>query len=290
MVVIASALVFPRLALGLSGFETGVVVMPLVGGDEKIEPGQPPQGRIRNTRKLLLTAALIMSVMLLASSFVASLLIPESAYQIGGPADGRAIAYLAHELLGGPFGTVYDFSTILILWFAGASAMTGLLNLIPRYLPRLGMAPRWVAYQRPLILVLFAIDVIVTLVFRADVEAQGSAYATRVLVLILSAAVAVAIALSREVVFRKPTTILLAFYFWLVTAIFVYTLLDNVFERPTGVVMASVFIFVLLLSSAASRYHRATEMRISEVTFVDSEFGSVVGPVHGKESQSDSSV
>ena len=282
MVAIASALVFPRLALGLSGFETGVVVMPLVDGEEKSELGHPPQGRIRNTRKLLLSAALIMSVLLLASGFVASLLIPEIDYQLGGPADGRAIAYLAHKLLGGAFGTVYDFSTILILWFAGASAMTGLLNLIPRYLPRFGMAPRWVAYQRPVILILFAIDVVVTLVFRADVEAQGGAYATGVLVLILSAAVAVAIALSREIVLRQPKTLLLAFYFWLVTAVFVYTLFDNVVERPAGVVIASIFIFLLLLVSAVSRYYRATEMRISEVTFEDEESAQLWAQFTGK--------
>jgi len=282
MVAIASALVFPRLALGLSGFETGVVVMPLVDGGENTKPGQPPLGRIRNTRSLLLSAALIMSVLLLASGFVASLLIPEVDYQLGGPADGRAIAYLAHKLLGGAFGTVYDFSTILILWFAGASAMTGLLNLIPRYLPRFGMAPRWVAYQRPVILVLFAIDVVVTLVFRADVEAQGSAYATGVLVLILSAAVAVAIATSREVVLRQPKTLLLAFYFWIVNVVFAYTLLDNALERPAGVVIASIFIFLLLLVSAASRYYRSTEMRISEVTFEDSESARLWAQYTGK--------
>src|SRR5215217_6078262 len=59
----AALLLFPKLALGLSGFETGVVVMPLVQGD----PGDTeaePTGRIRNARKLLASAALIMSVLL----------------------------------------------------------------------------------------------------------------------------------------------------------------------------------------------------------------------------------
>ena len=155
-------------------------------------------GRIHATRKLLAAAVVVMGFFLILSSFVTTLLIPEAAYKSGGPASGRAVAYLAHQMLGDAFGTVFDISTILILWFAGASAMAGLINLIPRYLPRFGMAPRWVSYRRPMVLVLFVIDIAVTLVFRANVEAQGSAYATGVLVLILSAAIAVAIALWRE--------------------------------------------------------------------------------------------
>src|SRR4029077_2166965 len=129
-------IVFPKLALGLSGFETGVAVMPLVKGDAD-DTEERPQGRIRNTKKLLLVAALIMSVMLIASSFVTTLLIPAEAFRpaVGdhsaGEASVRALAYLAHQFLGSAFGTVYDISTIFILWFAGASAMAGLLNIIP---------------------------------------------------------------------------------------------------------------------------------------------------------------
>ncbi len=289
LVFIGSALVFPKLALGLSGFETGVSVMPLVSNDEgksgktdAAEPAGAPLGRIHATRKLLLTAALIMSVMLLLSSFVATLLIPEAAYREDGPAAGRAIAYLAHELLGNGFGAVYDLSTILILWFAGASAMTGLLNLIPRYLPRFGMAPRWVAYRRPLVLVLLAIDVAVTLVFRAEVEAQGGAYATGVLVLMLSAAVAVTLALWRECGLRKPQIILRALYFLVITLVFIYTLIDNVIERPDGIIIASIFIVLLLATSGISRYFRSTEMRISEASFVDQSSADLWASLAGK--------
>lgn len=75
LVMIGMALVvFPKLALGLSGFETGVVVMPLVRGI-RIED------RVRNTRKLLTGAAAIMSLLLFASSIVTTFLIPPEAFQ-----------------------------------------------------------------------------------------------------------------------------------------------------------------------------------------------------------------
>src|SRR5580765_2744494 len=203
LLIAGALLVFPKLALGLSGFETGVSVMPLIDGgatDREHSPrsGGAPMGRVANTRKLLLTAAVIMSFMLILSSVVTTLLIAPADYAEGGKASGRAIAFLAHRYLGHGFGTVYDVSTILILGLAGASAMAGLLHLIPRYLPRFGMAPRWAALSRPLVLVLFAVDVVVTLIFAADVEAQSGAYATGVLVLILSAAFAATLALWRE--------------------------------------------------------------------------------------------
>ena len=282
-VFIASALIFPKLALGLSGFETGVSVMPLVSGDVSGETQQDPiPGRIRNTRKLLVSAACIMSVMLLLSSFVAAALIPENAYAVGGLADGRAIAYLAHLYLGNVFGTVYDISTILILWFAGASAMAGLLNLIPRYLPRYGMAPDWVAYQRPLVLVLLTIDVLVTLVFRASVTAQGGAYATGVLVLMLSAAVAVTISLWREATLKQPRLYLQCFYFFLVALVFLYTTVTNIIERPDGAIIASIFIFLLVSASGLSRAMRSTEMRVSEARFVDDTSAELWSAIEGK--------
>jgi len=280
-IFVASALIFPQLALGLSGFETGVSVMPLVASEEP-ETGPVPVGRIRATRKLLMAAAVIMSCMLLLSSFVATLLIPELDYRLGGPASGRALAYLAHQLLGDKFGAVYDVSTILILWFAGASAMTGLLNLIPRYLPRFGMAPRWVAYRRPLVLVLLAIDVAVTLAFRAEVEAQGGAYATGVLMLMFSGAVGVAIYLWRESNIRKPKTILVALYFFAITLVFGYTLGANIVERPDGIIIATIFIVLLLAVSAVSRYARSTEMRVSDVTFSDQQSAELWDTIAGK--------
>ena len=267
-ILIASCFVFPRLALGLSGFETGVSVMPLIQGDprEKGDPGAPPKVRIRNTGRLLLTAAAVMSVLLIGSSIVTTALIPESAYH-HGEASGRAMAYLAHLYLGNTFGSVYDFSTILILWFAGASAMAGLLNLIPRYLPRFGMAPHWTSRARPLVLFLFGADLAVTFVFHASVERQGGAYATGVLVLIFSAAVAAALGIWQDSSSLRCR--LKSSYFWICAIIFAYTLLVNIRERPDGIIIASIFIALLIITSLLSRYYRATELRVRECAFVD---------------------
>ncbi|MGA7412492.1 MAG: hypothetical protein WBW33_18585 [Bryobacteraceae bacterium] len=264
-IAIAAAILFPRLALGLSGFETGVSVMPLIAGGEEDVGAERPCGRIRNTRKMLASAALIMSVMLMASSVVSAVLVSKEAYQLGGPASGRVLAYLAHQYLGNVFGSIYDMSTILVLWFAGASAMAGLLHLVPRYLPRVGLAPEWVACARPLVLVLFVFNTVVTLVFRANVEAQGGAYATGVLVLMFSASIAASISLWKE---RKYA---LGLYCWGAVLVFGYTTVTNILERTDGILIATCFILFIVTVSGVSRYWRAKELRVGGHTFCDPE-------------------
>ena len=254
--VLFALLLFPKLALGLSGFETGVAVMPLVEGD----PGdteRQPLGRIRNARKMLAAAALIMSVALVGSSIVTTMLIPPEAFGVGGEAYGRALAYLAHRDLGETFGTIYDVSTVAILWFAGASALVGLLNLVPRYLPRYGMAPEWAKANRPLVVIFTLVTFTVTILFKADVIAQGGAYATGVLVLMGSAALAVTLDARRQ---GKS--------YWgylLLTIIFAYTTVVNIVERPEGIKIASIFIVGIVLTSLISRVMRSTELRVHGV-------------------------
>jgi hypothetical protein len=346
LIVLAALGLFPKLALGLSGFETGVAVMPLVAGG-KDDTEANPKGRIANTRKLLFSAAAIMSCYLIASSFVAALLIPAhefypkliaeksvakedltgtvllsihpdsayvkdpvwnvsiptAAYQQGedtisvpvkvngidtdqvkitfepdkdkpgfvkitalkkaGSANGRALAFLAEKFFGPAFGTLYDISTILILWFAGASAMAGLLNIVPRYLPRYGMAPEWTRANRPLVVVYMILAVTVTLIFKADVDAQGGAYATGVLVLMTSAAVAVTIAAHRAG--QKGLRVAFA----VITLIFAYTTVVNVIERSDGIRIAGFFIAVIILLSLISRVWRMTELRVDKIELDD---------------------
>jgi hypothetical protein len=263
MMIAFTLLLFPKLALGLSGFDTGVAVMPLVDGTGE-NADEVIQSRIRNTRKLLLTAAVIMSVMLIASAVVTATRIPGGDLQAGGPADGRALAYLAHRDFGELFGTLYDLSTIVILWFAGSSAMAGLLNLVPRYLPRYGMAPDWARASRPLVIVITAIAFVVTIAFKADVNAQGGAYATGVLVLMTSAAIAVTIAMAAR---RR--------WFVLITLVFGYTTVVNVIERPEGIQIASLFIVSIIAASLVSRVLRSTELRIEGVEYDETALGFI---------------
>ncbi len=278
-IVLLALISFPKLALGLSGFETGVAVMPLVKSPN----------RVGNTRKLLMTAALIMSVLLIGSSLATSILIPEKEFcprincgavdtghavpqscactpdeiaaktiKEPGKANGRALAFIAHKYFGDAFGTFYDLSTILILWFAGASAMAGLLNIVPRYLPRYGMAPEWARAVRPLVLVFTGICFAVTIIFDADVDAQGGAYATGVLVLMSSAAIAVSLSAH-----RNGSRWTLAFY--AISVVFIYTTITNIFERPDGIKIASFFIFSIIAASFISRVMRSTEVRIDKI-------------------------
>jgi hypothetical protein len=255
-----SLIVFPKLALGMSGFETGVAVMPHVAGDPE-DTENRPTGRIRGTRRLLTTAAVLMSAFLVTSAFATTLLIPADQFKAGGHANGRALAFLAHEYLGNTFGTVYDASTIAILWFAGASAMAGMLNLIPRYLPRYGMSPEWAGAVRPLVLILTGASFLITWIFHASVDGQGGAYATGVLVLFTSAATAVTLAALRagqryQAVGFAVTTLVLA-----------YTTVSNVVERPDGVKIGGCFIAAIVLVSALSRIKRVFELRATEIDF-----------------------
>jgi hypothetical protein len=257
---LAAIFLFPRLALGLSGFETGVVVMPLIKGCPDDDPVRPAC-RIRNTGKLLTVAASIMSVLLISSSFVTTLLIPHAAFEEGGEANGRALAYVTHRYFGDLFGTIYDASTILILWFAGASAMAGLLNIVPRYLPRYGMAPDWARATRPLVIVFTLICFGITALYRADIDLQAGPYATGVLAVITSASVAVFLAE------RRKGALTSSVWFGVVLLIFVYAFLNTIVENPSGLKMAVGFFVAIVVVSLISRVMRSTELRTTDVEF-----------------------
>jgi hypothetical protein len=274
----------PNLALGLSGFELSLILMPQVRGRSG-EPEDHPATRIRNTRKVLVTAALIMSVFLLGSVLVTTLLVPPVALGHHGLAANRALAYLAHGGAltdGGPllpwcglvFGTLYDLVTVCVLCLAGTSVMTALSSLLPHFLSRFGMEFRRARKWGVMLLLFAAINIVVTVWFKANVDAQRGAYATAVLVLIAAASISTLYD-KREIHRAQPRHPLLFWlgwlYYFLIAVTFVLITLGVVLHSAGGLAIALCFIVLILGMSVLSRALRANEMRTIGFDFVDEQ-------------------
>jgi hypothetical protein len=272
---------FPQMALAISGFELSMTVVPLVRGKPGDDP-QRPRGRIRNTRKLMVLAALVMAVYVVGSVTVTTLLVPGDALREGGAAQHRTLAYLAH---GGPladgrtaaalnawfgegFGTLYDVCAVVVLCLAGASGVIALRDLVPQFLHRMGMEMDW-ALRFGVTMHLFnAIILVVTVVFHASVSDQQGAYATSVLALLTGAAFASVVDLGQRWRGSKLRPIVVA-PFGLIFGFFLAMLLLSIFVHRSGLVIAASFVVTILFSSIVSRWVRSTELRFISFAFDD---------------------
>lgn len=278
----ASALsYFPKVALGLSGFEMTMLLMPLVRGRPDDDPDRP-RGRIRNTRKLLAVSALLMSIALLAATFVTTVLIPAQALRTDGLAQNRALAYLAHGgmLAGLPageriapfagltFGVIYDLSTIAILCLAGVSVSLCLVEYVPPYLHRLGMEFEWVRKIGALIYVFTALKVLITFYYHANVDQQRSAYTASVLVIFSASTFAVCLDIWKR---RDARGYLLRIPIWFgaVLLVFLLSTADTIWTQPGGAALSLWFILFVLVSSILTRFYRSTELRFKGFEFAD---------------------
>jgi hypothetical protein len=123
------------------------------------------------------------------------------------------------------------------------------------------MAPEWSRAVRPVTLVYTGVAVLITWLFDANVDAQAGAYATGILAMMISASFAVTVSCRRRG--KHAGTV----GFALVTVIFTYAFLDNVIEKPDGIVISLAFVVGIVLISFISRLARATELRADAVEF-----------------------
>lgn len=269
---------FPQMALAISGFELSMTVAPLVKGGS--DDTGDMRGRVRNTRKLMAAAAVLMAVYVTAAVFVTTILVPQRGEGFVQSAEHRTLAYLAHggatadgidfthvnRLAGRRLGSVYDGCAVLVLCLAGASGIIALRDLVPASLHRAGMELDW-AHRHGLMMHLFnAIIVIITVFFHASVSAQQSAYATSVLALLAGAALAALADLSRRWERSRWRPIVTA-PFGFCCALFSTMLLLAVYQNRSGLVIAMSFVMTILATSGFSRWMRSTEMRFRGFSF-----------------------
>jgi hypothetical protein len=274
---------FPALALGLSGFELTLMAMPLVRGKPGDDP-ERPRGQIRNTRIVLVVAALTMSAYLLGSTLITTVLIPPGALVTDGQAKYRALAYLAHggQLADGQpgselgagfglnFGMIYDISTVAILALAGLSFAMTLASWIPPYLARLGMEFNWSVRFGFLVWLFTGVKFAVTVYYGADVDAHRAAYLTGVLAVFGFGALAAAVdvwqkrrGMGWHKLFRIPPVFVCAL------VVFAASVTWVIWERPTGLAFAGAFVLLVVGMSLFSRAWRTTELRFAGFEFAD---------------------
>lgn len=272
---------FPMLALGLSGYELALTSMPLVRGGRS-DADSHPRGRVRNTRLMLVTAAVVMSALLLTSTLVVTLLVPGEALTTHGRAENRALAYLAHgqplaggidpgdvsPLFGPWFGVAYDLVTVVVLTLAGVTVVVGMRHLIPPYLYRLGMDWKWSHRWGVLMYVFVLVKLGVTYAYDADPDAQRGAYLTGVLSIFTAASAAALLDVwRRRAGWWKPFRV--APWWLLCLVLFAGSTAVVVWAQPDGLKMAAWFVGVTLLVSVVSRFFRTTELRFRGFEFAD---------------------
>ena len=275
-------LAFPAMAIGLSGFELTLTAAPLVAASPGDSPAHP-RGRIFRSRLMIVTAAVVMSVLVLGSTFVVTLLVPDGALSLGptGEVQHRSLSYLAHgeilsdgqrgedvsSLFGSTFGTIYDLSTVFILCLAGASATVSLKDMVPEFLSRFGMQLTW-AHRLDVITHLFnGIVLLVTIAFQASVTAQLGAYAAAVLALLFGASLAATLDVGMR--WRSPVRRLGQLPFFLATLLFAVMGILIVIQHGSGVLIALGFVAVVLGTAITSRWLRSTELRFVGFEFAD---------------------
>ncbi len=251
-------LLFPKLALGLSGFETGVAVMPLVKGDPTDDPRPSRRPDSQHEEAPADRGAHHERPADWQQSRDDA---ADSCRGVQGRSSPRPAARSRTwrtRISVETFGTIYDLSTISILWFAGASAMAGLLTLVPRYLPRYGMAPEWAKATRPLVVLFAGITISDHVSLRRERRRTGRRVRdgrSRAHDLGRRRGHAAFPADARPFRPRSPPS----------RSSSSTRRSLNIYERPEGIKIASWFIATIIVTSMVSRVLRSTELRVQSV-------------------------